>query len=399
MKKILAMAAVAAILAGCGGGGSGGTGEITVWAMGAEGENLPTLAEKFMDENPDITINVEPQAWDVAHDKLLTSVAGGQSPDVSLMGTTWMGEFASIGALAEAPESIEQNAFFESTWDTVMVDGTAYGVPWYSDTRLLYYRTDIAEKAGITEPPETWEELDAMARAMQSEGGAKYGISLLPDNWQELLPFVWQNGGEVYTEGGGFSFEDPEFVEALAFYRSFFEDGVAADNVPQGFDVTQGFVAGTHPMFFSGPWHLALIEDQGGEEMEGKWDVAMMPEKENRTSFVGGGDLVVFEDSEEKEAAWKFVEYLSRPDVQAEWFELTGAVPTVEAAWDELGDDEKLALFGEQLEEAEAPPTIPEWEEVAAEAINTEMEKAVLGEISPEEAAAAMQEKADGIVE
>ncbi len=75
-------------------------------------------------------------------------------------------------------------------------------MPWYVETRVLYYRTDIAEKAGITAPPATWDELKAMAKAMQDKGGAKWGISLGTKNWQEYLPFLWSNGGESWTTQG-----------------------------------------------------------------------------------------------------------------------------------------------------------------------------------------------------
>ncbi|MGH3104070.1 MAG: sugar ABC transporter substrate-binding protein [Gaiellaceae bacterium] len=399
---------LAAVAAGCGGGddegtGGGGTevasGEITVWAMGAEGEKLDVLAKDFMKDNPGITVNVTPIAWDVAHDKLLTSVAGNKTPDVSQMGTTWMGEFAKTGALEQVPDTIDQGAFFESAQSTGVVDDTAYGVPWYVETRLLYYRTDIAEKAGITEAPESWDELKEMARAMKEKGGAKYGISLAPNNWQELLPFVWQNGGEVVSADGAFTFDSPEVVEALEYYQSFFKEGLTAESVPEGFDITPAFIQGTHPMFFSGPWHMSLIEETGGADIEGKWAIAKMPVKESGTSFVGGSDLVVFKNSDNKDAAWKFVEYLSTPVVQQKWYTTVSALPSVESAWDsgKLSTDDKLSLFGEQLKDAKTPPTIPRWEQVAADAINTEMEKAMIGGASAEEAARAMQEKASSI--
>lgn len=401
---------LAALAAGCGGsdedasedtGTASGdvSGDITVWAMGAEGEKLDVLAKDFMAENPEITVKVTPIAWDVAHDKLLTSVAGNKTPDVSQMGTTWMGEFAATGALDEVPENIDQSAFFESAQSTGVVDDTAYGVPWYVETRLLYYRTDIAEKAGITKPPATWDELKTMAEAMQSKGGAKYGISLSPANWQELLPFMWQNGGDVLSEGGEFAFDSPENVEALEFYQSFFKDGLTAASVPEGFDIVPVFIQGTHPMFFSGPWHMSLIEEQGGAEIEGKWAVAHMPKQETATSFIGGSDLVVFKNGENKPAAWKFVEYLSTPAVQQKWYTTVSALPSVASAWESgaLSTDEQLALFGEQLEDAKTPPTIPHWEQVAADAINTEMEKAMVGDASADEAAQAMQAKASSI--
>ena len=404
LALLLALAA-----AGCGGdddegGGEGAaadeelSGTVDVWAMGAEGEKLDVLAKDFMAQNPGVKVNVTPIAWEIAHDKLLTSVAGGQTPDVSQMGTTWMGEFAATGALEEVPDSIDMESFFEGARNTAIIDDTPMGVPWYVETRLLYYRKDIAEKAGITEPPANWDELKAMAKAMKEQGGARYGIALAPDNWQEFLPFVWQTGGEV-TEGENWNFDSPEVVEALEYYKSFFDEGLTAESVPEGFDVTQGFVAGTHPMFFSGPWHMSLIEEQGGPEFEGKWAIAPMPEKDSRTSFVGGSDLVVFKDSDNKDAAWKFVEYLSEPATQQKWYTTVSALPSVQSAWDqgELSTDEQLALFGEQLKDAKSPPPVPKWEQVAAEAVNTELEKAAIGDSSPEQAAKAMQQKAESI--
>ena len=403
----LALALCLAALAGCGGDDDSGSaaadgkpsGEITVWAMGAEGEKLDVLAKDFMAANPGVTVKVTPIAWDVAHDKLITAVAGNQTPDVSQLGTTWMGEFAKTGALAEVPEDVDQDAFFEGARDTAVVDGTTYGVPWYVETRVLYYRTDIAEKAGVTEPPGSWDELKAMAKAMKEKGGARYGISLSPNNWQEFLPFVWQNGGDVVTEGGELSLDSPEVVEALEYYQSFFKEGLTAPSVAEGFDVTQGFVAGSHPMFFSGPWHMSLIQEQGGAELEGKWAIAPMPEEDSATSFVGGSDLVVFEGSENKATAWAFVNYLLQPDVQRKWYGTVSALPSVESAWEqgELATDEKLALFGEQLKDAKSPPPIPKWEQIASEAINAELEKATTGGSSAEEAAKSMQEKASSI--
>jgi multiple sugar transport system substrate-binding protein len=405
---LLVVALLALGAGGCGGGdddeGTGGTagaagGTITVWAMGAEGEKLSVLAKDFMRQNPDVKVNVTPIAWDVAHDKLITAIAGNKTPDVSQMGTTWMGEFAKTGALEEVPGSIDTGAFFESAKETGVVDGSTFGVPWYVETRVLYYRTDIAKKAGITKPPETWDELKEMARAMKEKGGARYGIALSPNNWQELMPFVWQNGAEVISEDGEVNFDSPEVIEALEYYQSFFKEGLTAESVPEGFDVTQGFVAGTHPMFFSGPWHMSLIDEQGGAELKGKWDVAMMPEKESRTSFVGGSDLVVFKGSDNKDAAWQFVEYLLDPKVQQKWYSTVSALPSVESAWEggPLANDENLSLFGDQLQDAKTPPAIPKWEQIASEAINAEMEKAMIGGASAEEAAKAMDAKASSI--
>jgi multiple sugar transport system substrate-binding protein len=174
---------------------------------------------------------------------------------------------------------------------------------------------------------------------------------------------------------------------------------LTADAVPEGFDITPAFIQGTHPMFFSGPWHIGLIEDAGGPEFEGKWAMAQMPKKETGTSFVGGSDLVVFKNGDNKEAAWEFVKYLSQPEVQQKWYDTVSDLPSVQSAWESgtLATDDKLGLFGEQLKDAKTPPVIPHWEQVAADAVNTELEKATIGDSSAEEAAKGMQEKASSI--
>lgn len=191
----LAAAAAAVVvappLAACGrsddgGGDSGGSGaqisegqakgEITVWAMGTEGEKLPQLAADFMKENPEAKVTVTAVPWDAAHQKIAGAIAGRQTPDVSMLGSTWMGEFGKTGALDVVPESlVDKSTFFEGAWNGNVVNDKAYGVPWYVETRLIFYRKDLAAKAGITQPPKTRGELKAMAKALKEKAGAKNG--------------------------------------------------------------------------------------------------------------------------------------------------------------------------------------------------------------------------------
>ena len=103
----------------------------------------------FEDANPDADVKVTAVPWEAAHDKISTAIAAGETPDVSLIGTTWMGEFAEAGGLMPTPEGLVDEAdFFPGAWESTEVGGTSYGVPWYVETRVLYYRTDLAEKAG-----------------------------------------------------------------------------------------------------------------------------------------------------------------------------------------------------------------------------------------------------------
>jgi multiple sugar transport system substrate-binding protein len=415
LRPVALLAALVLVLAACGrpeegAGGDGGgepvgspiptgpvSGEIDVWAMGTEGENLDVLADEYMAENPDVTVNVTAVPWEAANQRIANAITAGEVPDVSLIGTTWMGQFAQTGGLEPTPSNFDPAAFFEGAWNTTVVDGVSYGVPWYVETRLIYYRTDLAEEAGATVPPGTWDELKQLAQGMQ-EAGAEWGISLQPGGtgaWQTFMPFAWQNGADITDESGNFTLDSPEVVEALEYYRSFFEEGLSPTALEPG-ALETGFVEGTIGAFISGPWHIGILNDQGAEE--GTWNVAHMPTEEAGTSFVGGGDLVVFKDSDNKEAAWSFVEYLSRPEVQVTWYETVNDLPAVRSAWEDeaLSGDEFLSVFGEQLDDAKSPPAIATWEEIAS-VIDTQIERATIGDASPEEAAQAMQEEASSV--
>ncbi len=208
------------------------TGTIDVWAMGTEGEMLQDFSAAFEEANPDATVNVTAIPWEAAHDKIAGAIASGETPDVSLIGTTWMGEFAEAGGLMPTPEGLVDEAdFFPGAWGSTEVGGTSYGVPWYVETRVLYYRTDLAEKAGWSEAPQTWDDLKTFAQDMESKGGAEYGLSLQPGqtgSWQTMMPFAWSNGAELTNEDGSeYTIDSPEMAEALDYYTSYFDEGLS----------------------------------------------------------------------------------------------------------------------------------------------------------------------------
>ncbi len=384
-------------------GGPGGSpvavsGTLTVWAMGNEGTKLKTLADAFTKENPDVTVNVTPVDWGQAVTKLQTAIAGGATPDVSQMGTDMMAQFGAGGTFDPVPADIDPAAFFETAWNTNIVDGAAVGVPWYVETRLLYYRKDVAEKAGISAPPTTWDELKAMAKAMQEKGGSKYGISLGTKNWQEYVPFLWSNGGDIADASGTPALNSPQAVEALTFYDSFFEEGLTPKSVPEGFDITPAFVKGDYPMFFSGPWHLGLIKDAGGADFDGKWAIAPMPKKTAGTSFLGGANMVVFKESKNKDAAWAFVKFLADPKTQALWYKTATVLPAVQSAWDDpdVAADPNVKMFGDQLQDTKTQPASTTWSELSS-AINDILEKMTTGGTAPQAAADEMQQQAESI--
>ena len=409
-RYVVALAAALAlsITAGCGRDASGGSetatavgdgkaaGEITVWAMGTEGEKLAAFAKGFTAENPDAKVSVTAVPWDAAHQKIAGAIAAGQTPDVSMIGTTMQGEFAKTGALDPTPPGLfTKDAFFPGAWDTTVVGGTSFGVPWYVETRGIYYRKDLAATAGFPDGPKTWDDLTAMAAAMKSKAGAKWGINLQPGktgSWQSVLPFAWSAGADI-AAGGKYTFDTPAMVEGLRYYQSFFTQKLAPTNLPQG-ALEPAFVRGEIGAFMSGPWHVGILQDQGAKNFA----VAPMPTGKSSTSFIGGSNIAVFKDAKNRDAAWKFLAWLSKPAVQAQWYKTSADLPAVQAAWDDtaLSSDATLKVFGTQLKSAKAPPAYPTWEQVSA-VLDTEVEKVCVGGEDPAAALKAVQQQATAI--
>ncbi|TDU91593.1 carbohydrate ABC transporter substrate-binding protein (CUT1 family) [Kribbella voronezhensis] len=377
------------------------TGNLTVWAMGTEGENLPKLTKEFEQANPGVKVTVTPIPWDAAHNKFTTAITAQSVPDAAMVGTTWMGEFADLGALDPTPSGIDTAGFFPGALDTTKVGGTSYGVPWYVETRVVFYRKDLAAKAGITTPPTDWDGLKAMAKAMQEKAGAKYGINLLPGgtgSWQTVMPFAWSAGAKITSDDDKqFTFDTPEVQEGLKYYQSFFTEKLAGTDLPPNQTEAQ-FVSGQVPMFISGPWMAGSIAKLGGDKIKPNIGVFQLPKNKSATSFVGGSNFVVFKNSKNKDSAWKLVKWLSDAKTQASWFKLSTDLPAVKAAWDDpsIANDPLLPVFGKQLDDAKAPPAIVNWEQVAT-AFDTEVEKMAKSGQSPADTAKAIQTKASSI--
>jgi ABC-type sugar transport system, periplasmic component len=382
--------------------GKGGKVTLNVWGMGEEAKALPKIAEQFEAENPDIKINVQPLPWDTAHDKLLTAVASKKGPDVVQMGTTWIPEFANAGALMDLssdignyPELADDN-FYAGSLNTTKYDGKTVGVPWYIDTRVLYYRTDLLKEVGYDQAPKTWDELKDAADKLKARGGNKYGISLDVKEQTLMFMFARQNGSKL-IDGNKPLFNEPQFVEAVDYLNSFFKDGDAPLDL--GIDIVAGFKGdGMLPMFISGPWMIKLINDQA-PELQGKWATAVLPAKENNISALGGSNLSVFQYTDHKEEAMKFLAYMSKPETQLKWLELANALPSTKKAWEDpkLTTDPNLKVIGEQMSSSEPMPLLKPWEQVAQEALNS-FEKIYRGQTKTQDELNSFNKKATDIL-
>ncbi|WP_129668023.1 sugar ABC transporter substrate-binding protein [Phytoactinopolyspora endophytica] len=405
---VCALPALALVLTACGSDSSDEVAAddeqtLTVWAMGEEGQRLQEVADEFNEEFPNVTIDVTPVGWDQAHQKLVAAAAGGELPDVAQMGSTMMGEFIELDVLEPIDTStFSQDDFFPAAWENNVVDDEVYAVPWYVDTRVLYYRTDLADEAGATHPPATWDELKELAVAYQEQAGTQYGISLPAGGegaWQSLLPFLYSAGGSLVDDDGNATLDTPEATKALEEYASYFDEGLSNTSVQPGQTVEQDFGSGDAPMFISGPWMVNNISE-ALPELDGKWAAVPLPADEASVSWVGGASLVTFTDSQHKAAAQEFISFLTSPEKQADWYEVSRSLPANMAAWDDprLAEDPQLNAFEEQLSTAGDVPAMSQWNEFAHE-LDVAIEQMANGGADPTTTASELQAAAEPLTE
>ena len=349
------------------------------WSMGREAEVLQQLLPEFERRHPDIHVVTQQLPWTGAHAKLLTAFAGDTLPDVSQLGNTWVPELAALEALepldarAAASAIVRQDDYFAGIWETNRVEGALYGVPWYIDTRLLFYRRDLLAQAGFDHPPRSWDEWGRMMAAIKARVGASAYAVLFPLNeFEPLLALSLQGREPLLADGGRRGgFEGAAFRDALRFYVSTFrKEWAPLMSNTQVSNVWTEFGRGYFVFYVSGPWNIAEFRKRLPPDVRDAWSTAPLPGPDGPgASIAGGSSLVVMRKSPHKEAAWKLVEYLSEPAVQQRFHELTGDMPPRRATWADprLANDPYAHAFREQLERVRPAPAVPEWERIVNE--------------------------------
>jgi len=380
------------------------------WAMGREGEVVQELVRDFERENPGVRVEVQQIPWSAAHEKLLTGVVGGSTPDVTQLGNTWISEFVALhaleplGARLAASSAVPESSYFAGIWDTNVIEGVPYGVPWYVDTRVLFYRRDLLARAGVATPPVTWEGWRAAMEAVEQRAGPDQYAILMPVNeWFPLMILGLQTGSPLLdvTSGRG-QFSGPQFRRAFDFYLDLFHRGLAPPvSNNQVANVYQEFGRGTFAMYITGPWNLGEFRNRLPAALQEAWSTAPLPGPDGPgRSMAGGSSLVVFRQSRHRDAAWRLIEFLSRPGQQARFYQLTGDLPARREAWRDsaLAADSGARAFDEQLQRVVPWPKIPEWEQITS-LLQDEAERAVRGVVPGDSALAALDRDVDRVLE
>ncbi|MCP1372758.1 sugar ABC transporter substrate-binding protein [Dyella lutea] len=408
LRALAVFCVAGALLTGCH-EETGGRQTLTFWTFGREGEAMQALLAPFEQAHPGIQVRVQQLPLSAAHQKLLTAYAGGSMPDLMQLGNTWLPEMVALDAVEPldarvAHSTVIQPAdYFDSIWATNRIDGRLYGVPWYVDTRLLFYRVDLLRQAGFDHPPRTWAEWRQMLAALSDPAEHRYGILLPTNEYEQLMSLALEQPDPLLRDGNRYgNFESAGFKRALSFYVDTFRlhQAPAISNVVAG-NPWEEFGRGVYAFYFSGPWNIGEFRSRLPASAQSTWDTAPLPGPDGPgTGAAGGASLVIFRGSSHKEAAWALIQYLSEPAVQRRFYELVGDMPPRRSAWagGALSRDPKAQAFRVQLEHVKPTPPVPEWERIANE-MQLAAARVIAGELSVDQACAALDQRVDAILE
>ncbi len=369
----LAIAAVAlSALAGCGNAATQTPQKVTITFQhqfgDAESQKFAELVARFEAANPNIEVKTIRDNDKSYYDKLVTTILGGSAPDIARVEPPKAAQYIAAGYAAPIDQYVssqDRQQFFPGTVQPLTKDGKLYGLPQDVAVLVLYYRTDLFQAAGISGPPQTWDELLTDAKLL-TKAPDRYGIGLF-GGWGafEFYPWFWQAGGEMLKQQGGktvVAFNSPEGVAALQFWTDL-ENKYKV--MPPGAatlaedDVKGPFIAGKLAMFTSGSWSSDSLKKAG---IDGKWAVAPLPKGQQAASVLGGMDLIMLAQSKHKAEAGRFLSWLMQNQIQSDWAKSLGFLPIKQSMYADSAfkSDPLMSAFQAELAVARSRPTIPQ---------------------------------------
>ena len=365
--RAAALVALGAAILACAGCAHAPCG-LNVWAIGSEADALERMVPGFEASHPGVSVCVQELAWSSAQVRLLSAVAAGDPPDVAQVGDTDLAMLVTLHALR--PERQIANDFFRGAVHVTRFSGVSYGVPWYVDTRLLFYRPDILRRAGFDRPARTWRGWLRQMRAVKRILGPGQYALLAPTNEYEFLEVLaLQQPEPMLRDGDRYgNFASASFRRALTFYKSLYEQHLAPRiDDRQLVNLWWEMARGDFVFYVSGPWNIGEFRRFLPPRDEDLWMTAPMPGPDGPgVSIIGGSDFVVFRVSRRAQLAHEFIRYMLADQQQVRLYELTGDLPARRGVWQlpPLANDVKLRAFRLQLERVRPFEAIPEWDEI-----------------------------------
>ena len=371
--------------------------EFSSWV--GEHQGMKNLYKAFRKEHPNITVKFQNVPAEQSGQKLTTQIAGGNPPDAAFIDAGTVASFASRNALINLDSYISRGNIVDTS-DYVPAfkqfavhDNSMYGLPIDGESTALFYRKDLFTAAGIAAPPATWQEFEAAAQKLTDPKRKKYGYDVFAsDSAYYWYPWLWQNGGKLMSDDG----KTVEFNSAAAKESAEYYNRLVRYSPPDylnsnPYDGRTAFASGQVDMYMAGAWFAGVLEEEYSK-IKDKWAAVPLPEgKAGCATTIAGDSLVLFSKGDQRDAAWKWVEFLSSEESHAEWTYKSGETllpprTSMLESPDLLKTVPLLNGFAEAMKcgVVSVSPN-PKWPQIES-ALNKELGKAMYGEQSASKA-------------
>ncbi|MFG2569338.1 extracellular solute-binding protein [Streptomyces sp. NPDC048567] len=384
MKNRMLVGAVALIstvaLGGCGvipGTGGSGSEKVTIWLMkdGVTADFLERFKKSYEDEHSSVELEFKIQEWGGIGPKVLEALAGKDTPDVIEVGNTQVAQYAESGNLRdltlESMRDLGREDWLPGLAEPGSIGGVQYGIPWYAANRVVIYNKDIFRDAGIKNPPKTRAQWIADTEKLNHDG--IQGMYLPGQNWYVLAGFIWDEGGQLASDGEGDwegTLDTPAALRGMDFYSQLqaLGDGpkdADEEKPPQANVFAEGNVA----QIISTPSTATLVEKKN-PELKGKLGYFPIPGKTAKAPgsvFTGGSDLIVPQKSDQRAAAYEVIKALAGAKWQEDLAKTMSYVPNKPELAHVIEGEESTAAMAEGAAQGHATPNSPQWAAVEAD--------------------------------
>ncbi|QQO11241.1 ABC transporter substrate-binding protein [Breznakiella homolactica] len=323
---VIALAAAVVLVTGCGNKSAAGGKQVTItfWDGNWNEETFPRLQQMWNEKYPDIKLVGEYQIDQGMFDKYMLSMQNGTAPDVVACALDWVTTLGNAGLLAPldsyiAADSVDTSRYVPGAIKASTIGGKLYGLPFRSETYGLFYNVDLLRAAGYSEAPKTWDETVAAARAATKGDAAGYGVcgTNFGNFSFQYITMLRSSGGSILTPDNSKSaLDSPVAIQTAELYRRLADYAPASmlenDNIANRTLFASGKVA----MYMSGIYDVPEIQKANPNL---NYACAMVPTANGATrkTILGGWSVAIPESSKNKDAAWKFVEFITSPEVAA----------------------------------------------------------------------------------
>ncbi len=370
MKKITILLTIIALIGmvSCGNKPSGPM-TLQWWQFSTDPAIKPTIEKMVSDfeaQNPDVKINVTDLTWANGHDKIVLAFSSGTAPDVVELGSDWIAEFSQSDQLADITDGVIKDTSAFYGWEPTIYKNKIYAFPWILGTRVLYVNNTLRKEAGLPDDfvPYNWDMLKEECYKIDSLGKDIYGFGSNAAEkhtlYKKFLPFLWSNKGYTISKTGKFStLATDRSYNALKFYKELSDSTGLVDTQRR---LEDAFLDGKVGVIISGDWLLKRIRN---ENRKIDFSTFVFPgPKYSGTSFLGGEYLAISKTCPNKDAALKFIKFITDKDNQLTFCKANmSANPSNKAASEDpfFTDDPHLATFVQQIKNAQMPEIDKNW--------------------------------------